>query len=108
MRVLRLRKLAVDHEQMVVLLQLIDRLGEFAARRTLEISEFLQCDRGVRRTEDVSGFSRFLAGGFWDFQRRIGRDFGAIQKGAAADGHRRDQDNDDKRSVSSHETGRKI
>src|SRR5262249_28533607 len=105
--VVRQRKIAINHAQIVLLLQLIDRLGELAARRTLEIPELFQCYRRVRRCE-VGKNPAGAASRPREFWRSVGGALGKIKECAAADRQQRDQNNDDKGQESFHEKGRKI
>src|SRR5262249_22709204 len=105
--VVRQRKIAINHAQMVLLLQLIDRLGEPAAKRTLGIAELFQCYRRVRRSQRGNNPAR-VASGSREFWRSIGETLEKIKECAAADRQQPDQNNDDKGQESFHEKGRKI
>src|SRR5262249_17673908 len=101
------RKIAINHAQIVLLLQLIDRLGEDAARRTLEIAELFQCYRRVHRSERVNNPASVVSR-LREFWRSVGGTLGKIKECAAADRQEPDQSYDDKRQESLHEKGRKI
>ena len=54
----RKRKMAKDDTQTraVILLELVDRTRKHAAGRTLEIAEFLECDRRIGISQNVNRF----------------------------------------------------
>ncbi len=102
------RKLAIDYAQIVTLLQLVERFGELAAGRTLEVAEFLEGDRRVGRPENVDDLTGSLSFSLRNFRCWVGGTFGAVEKCAAADREQRNTDDDDKREITPHEKGRKI
>ena len=63
--------------RIVFALKLVDRISKFATRRTLKITEFLECDRGIRAPENVTRLGVVSSGGrliFRDVRKAALRD----------------------------------
>jgi hypothetical protein len=85
-----------------IMLELLDWTGQVTARRTLEVSEFLECNRRVSTSPDVNRFGIILFRGELLRNGENSRALRAIEDRSSRDGSEPDYYNNDKGKKASH------